>query len=103
MYIGVSIGGKKIVENIGENMTRLDNSQALLTDISTAVTLLIASITGLPVSTTHVKTVSIISISKKEKLNKSVTKNVVKAWIYTFPICFVLAYTITIILNILGA
>lgn len=99
MYIGVSIGGKKIVDNIGKNMTKLDNSQALLTDISTAATLLIASITGLPVSTTHVKTVSIISISKKEKLNKSVTKSVIKAWIYTFPICFILAYMFTIALN----
>lgn len=100
MYIGVSIGGKKIVDNIGGNLTHLNNSQALLTDITTALTLFIASITGLPVSTTHVKTVSIMSVSKKENLNVSLTKNVIKTWGYTFPICFSLAYMLTLILNL---
>lgn len=45
IFIGVSIGGKKIVQNIGSDMAKIDNKQALLTDISTAVTLLIASLT----------------------------------------------------------
>ena len=47
MFIGVSIGGKKIVENIGSDMAKIDNKQALLTDISTAITLLIASLSRL--------------------------------------------------------
>lgn len=100
MFIGVSIGGKKIVENIGENLVELTPKQALLTDITTISSLFIASITGLPVSTTHAKTVSIIGIGKQEnkKLNKSTIKNVLKAWIYTFPICFIFSYLLTKIL-----
>ena len=45
MFIGVSIGGKKIVENIGSDMAKIDNKQALFTDMSTALTLFIASLT----------------------------------------------------------
>ena len=44
MFIGVCRGGKKIVENIGSDMVKIDNEQALLTDIATAITLLIASL-----------------------------------------------------------
>ena len=44
MFIGVCRGGKKIVENIGSDMVKIDNKQALLTDIATAITLLIASL-----------------------------------------------------------
>lgn len=68
MFIGVSIGGEKIVQNIGSNMTNLNNKQALCSDISTSATLLIASLNGIPVSTTHVKTMSIIGVGKSEKI-----------------------------------
>ena len=100
MLIGVSIGGRKIVENIGENLTKLTPKQALLTDITTITSLLTASITGLPVSTTHAKTISIIGIGKQEnqKLNKTTIKNVLKAWLYTFPIFFIISYFLTKIL-----
>lgn len=99
MGIGVSIGGKKIVENIGENIAKINNKQALLTDISTASTLLFASLTGLPVSTTHVKTISIISVGKlyKSKIDKKRILDIFKAWIWTFPVCGLLAYFFTLI------
>lgn len=97
MFIGVAIGGKKIVENIGENLTKLNLKQALLTDITTIFSLLVATIGGLPVSTTHAKTISIIGIGRQEnkKLNKHAIKNIFKAWAYTFPICFLISYFIS--------
>lgn len=45
MFIGCSIGGKKIVQNIGRDMATLDIHEGLLSDISTVFTLLIASLT----------------------------------------------------------
>ena len=45
MAIGCSLGGKKIVENIGEDMATLDIHEGLFSDITTVVTLLIASLT----------------------------------------------------------
>ena len=102
MAIGVSIGGKKIVENIGTEMAQLNNKQALLTDIATVITLFIASLTGLPVSTTHAKTVSIVGTSKACNIqtNKKVVNNIIKAWVWTFPICGLIAYILTTILKL---
>ena len=101
MAIGVSIGGKKIVENIGTEMAKLNNKQALLTDIATVITLFIASLTGLPVSTTHAKTISIVGTSKacNIKTNKKVVEDIIKAWVWTFPICGIIAYVLTTILK----
>lgn len=94
MFIGVSIGGEKIVENIGSNMTNLNKKQALCSDIATSATLLIASLNGIPVSTTHVKTMSIIGVGKanKQDVSKKSAMQIVKAWILTFPVCLVLSY-----------
>lgn len=100
MFFGVSIGGRKIVEKVGTDMVEMGNAEALLSDISTTVTLFVASMTGLPVSTTHVKTVSIIGIGKsnKTKMDKKVILDIVKAWFWTFPICGVISY---ILVNIM--
>ena len=93
MFFGVSIGGKKIVENIGNNTAKLDNVSWFFSDLGTVVNLFLASIFGIPVSTTHVKTVSIIALGK-ENSNKQNILNIFKAWIWTFPVCFVLAFLI---------
>jgi inorganic phosphate transporter, PiT family len=77
-------------------MVTLDNKQALLSDITTVITLFFASINGLPVSTTHVKTISIIGIGKtgKAKINSNKFLNILKAWIWTFPVCGGISYMI---------
>lgn len=67
MAIGVSIGGRKIVENIGNDMVSLNIQEGLFSDIATVVTLFVASISRLPVSTTHAKTMSIIGVGKSNR------------------------------------
>lgn len=101
MAIGVSIGGKKIVQNIGTNMVSLNIQEGLFSDITTVFTLLIASLTGLPVSTTHAKTVSIIGVGKcsGSKFNAKKVMDICKAWIYTFPVCGVLAYGLAFVIS----
>ena len=83
-------GGKKIVENIGNNTTNFDSVKGIFSDIGTILDLFIASIFGLPVSTSHVKTMSIIALENNNKNNS--IKNIFKAWIWTFPVCFVISY-----------
>lgn len=96
MSIGVGVGGKRIVENIGTNITKLSNTDAIFTDISTIATLFIASISGIPVSTTHCKTVSIIAVGNK--INKNAVKEIIKAWIITFPVCIILSFLIAMMI-----
>ncbi len=96
MFIGVAIGGEKIVENIGSNVTKLTKKQALSSDIASSVTLFLASLNGLPVSTTHVKTMAIIGVGKSDKqsVSKKAVIDIIKAWILTFPVCLGLSYII---------
>lgn len=101
MWMGVSIGGRKIVQNIGEEMVKLDNKQALLSDITTVFTLFIASMTGIPVSTTHAKTMSIIAIGKNEKSQMDKTRifSICKAWFWNFPISGLIGYFLAILIS----
>ena len=99
MFFGVSIGGRKIVENIGNNMVELNNTKGIISDITTVVNLLIASFCGLPVSTTHVKTISIIALGEGENVNKKSIFSIFKAWIWTFPVCLILSCIIAGVLK----
>lgn len=98
MAIGVGCGGKRIVDNVGKNITCLSNTDAILTDIGTIIALFIASMLGVPVSTTHCKTVSVISVG--ENNNRMVVSSIIRAWIFTFPICIVLSFITAKILMI---
>lgn len=97
LALGVSVGGKTIVDNIGNDMVKMNNKQGLMTDIVTIVTLFTASILGLPVSTTHVKTISIVGIGKlsKLKIERKNILDIIKAWIYTFPVCALIGFVLT--------
>lgn len=102
MAIGVSFGGKKIVQNIGNDMVCLNITEGLFSDIVTVFTLLLASLFGLPVSTTHAKTVSIIGVGKcsGRRFNSKKVIDICKAWIFTFPVCGILAYLLAILILI---
>ncbi len=101
MAMGVSIGGKKIVENIGSDMVELNNKQALMSDITTVFTLFMASMTGIPVSTTHAKTMSIVSVGKNEnsKMDYARIFRICQAWFWNFPISGFIGYGLAILMR----
>ena len=95
MGLGTAIGGKRIVTTVGEKMIKLSNNNALCSDFSTVITLILANLFGMPVSTTHVKTISIaVFPGNKGKLNKNKFVEIALAWGLTFPICFIIAFVI---------
>jgi len=94
IFFGVALGGKKIVENVGNKTVKLDNVKGIFSDMATIVCLFIASLFGIPVSTSHVKTVSIITLGEGYTKNKNVF-NIFKAWIWTFPVCLLLSFVIS--------
>ena len=96
MALGVLKGGKNIVKTVGENMTELNNELALCSDFATIITLMFASLIGMPVSTTHAKTLSILMVGKlgRVKSDGKTVGDIVKAWVMTFPICGGIAYVL---------
>ena len=93
MFVGVATGGKRIVDTLGNKISSLNSEDALISDFSTILVLLCSSLNGIPISTSHVKTISIISaIDKEKRINFEKVIDIFKAWIFTFPVCIFISF-----------
>lgn len=59
MGLGTSIGGYRIIKSVGMDMVKLEKHQGFAADAAGAGCLLLSSLTGIPVSTTHTKTTAL--------------------------------------------
>jgi PiT family inorganic phosphate transporter len=97
MGLGTSIGGYKIIKTVGMDMVKLNKPQGFSADAAAAVCLYLATAKGIPVSTTHTKTTAIMGVGASKRLstvNWDVVKEMVAAWVLTFPGCGLLSYII---------
>ncbi len=98
MGLGTMMGGKKIIKSVGMDMVKLEKYQGFSADLASSISLLFCSITGLPVSTTHAKTTSIMGVGAVKRLsaiNFGVVKEMVLTWILTFPGCGLVGFLMT--------
>ena len=90
MGLGTSVGGEKIIKSVGMDMVRLEKYQGFAADLSAAFCLLLSSLFGIPVSTTHTKTSAIMGVGAVKRLsaiNYGVVKDMMLTWVFTFPGC----------------
>ncbi len=95
MALGTSIGGYKIIKSVGMDMVKLQTYQGFAADLASAMCLLLASFTGIPVSTTHTKTTAIMGVGASRRIssvNWKIVKEMVLAWVLTFPGCGLLGF-----------
>lgn len=95
MGLGTSIGGYRIIKAVGMDMCKMDAQQGFTADLAGAVCLLISSLSGLPVSTTHTKTTAIMGVGAAQRVssvNWSIAKDMVYTWVLTFPGCGLIGY-----------
>ncbi len=95
MGIGTSIGGYRIIKAVGMDMVKLETYQGFAADMAGAGCLLISSMTGIPVSTTHTKTVAVMGVGAAKRIssvNWSVVKEMVLTWVLTFPGCGIIGF-----------
>jgi len=88
MALGTLIGGWRIVKTMGSKITRLTPMQGFCAEAGGSITLFAATWLGIPVSTTHTITGSIIGVGAARKMSAvrwSVANNIVIAWIITIP------------------
>ncbi len=98
MALGTSVGGGRILKSVGVDMVKLEKYQGFAADLAGAACLLLSTLTGLPVSTTHTKTTAIMGVGAARRVssvNWGVVKNMVMTWVFTFPGCGVIAFLIT--------
>lgn len=98
MGIGTLFGGKRIIQSVGENITPLNGLQGLISDFAAIIGIAVSTYSGLPVSTTHVKTTSVIGVGlavDSKSLDKKLITDIILTWILTFPGCAFLGYLLT--------
>lgn len=97
MGLGTSVGGYRIIKAVGMDMVKLETYQGFSADLAAAFCLLLSSLTGIPVSTTHTKTTAIMGVGAARRLrsvNWGVVKEMVLAWVLTFPGCGLIAFLV---------
>ena len=88
MGIGTLVGGWRIVHTMGSKITRLNPRQGFCAETGGAITLFLATLGGIPVSTTHTITGAIIGVGAARRTSAvrwSVASNIVVAWVITLP------------------
>jgi PiT family inorganic phosphate transporter len=91
---GTMAGGWRIVKTMGSKITRLTPMQGACAESAGSVMLFAATSLGIPVSTTHTITGSIIGVGAAKKMSAvrwTVAKEIVTAWIITIPASGLLA------------
>jgi len=88
MALGTLVGGWRIVNTVGSKITRLTPVQGCCASTAGATLLFVATFLGIPVSTTHTVTGSVIGVGAARKASAvrwNVASNIVMAWIITLP------------------
>ena len=95
MGLGTSIGGYRIIKSVGMDMVKLKPYQGFSADLAATFCLLLSSLTGIPVSTTHTKTTAIMGVGAARRIhnvNWKIVKDLVLTWVFTFPGCGLLGF-----------
>ena len=101
---GTAMGGRKVIKTIGMRMTNLRPVHGFSTHIAAAAIIETASHFGIPVSTTHCVTASVMGVGATRRFSAvrwGIAGNIVAAWILTFPICGVLGYFFSWLLKLI--
>ena len=104
MAIGTAIGGKRIIKKVGMDMVKLEQYQGFAASLSATCALLLATLTGLPVSTTHTSSAAMMgagAAKNPRSVNWSVAKEMAFAWLFTFPGCGFIGFALAKVFLIL--
>jgi PiT family inorganic phosphate transporter len=102
MGMGTMVGGWKIVKTLGHKVIKLKPIHGFAAETTAALVILSASKMGMPLSTTHVISTSIMGVGASlnpKAVNLSIVKNIVIAWILTMPMCIIIAMACFWVIN----
>ncbi|CAG4925524.1 unnamed protein product [Colias eurytheme] len=89
--VGIALGlwlwGRRVIRTVGEDLTSITPDTGFTIELGAALTVLVASKAGLPVSTTHCKVGSVVCVgySSEKAVDWSLFRNIIFAWVVTVP------------------
>lgn len=95
MAAGTAVGGWRIIKTLGHRMVKLHPINGFAAEASSATVIAAASYFGIPVSTTHNISASIMGVGCAKRFNAikwNVVEKMVWAWIFTIPVTGAIAY-----------
>jgi len=92
---GTLAGGWGVIKTLGQKVAKLRPVHGFAAETSAACTIIGCSLAGIPVSTTHTITGSIIGVGSAKRASAvrwGVTRNIVWAWLLTIPVSGVIGF-----------
>jgi PiT family inorganic phosphate transporter len=95
MAVGTAAGGWRIIRTLGHRIVKLQPVNGFAAETSAALIIQVASIYGIPLSTTHVISTSIMGVGAVKRFSGmrwTVVERIVWAWIFTLPATGLIGY-----------
>lgn len=102
MGIGTAAGGWRIIKTVGHDFVKLQPVHGFCVETASAGVILGAASIGMPVSTTHVITSTILGVGLSKRIsavNWGVAQRIVIAWILTIPASAIVAYACYLLMS----
>ncbi|XP_062568923.1 sodium-dependent phosphate transporter 1-like [Saccostrea cucullata] len=87
--IGLWVWGRRVIKTLGEDLAKTTPSSGFCIEVGSALTVLLASNVGIPISTTHCKVGSVVSVGRvrsKQNVDWKLFRNIILAWVGTVPV-----------------
>src|SRR5437870_9981280 len=104
--LGTLAGGWRIIHTMGSKITKLQPVGGFAAETGAAIALMVATLTGVPVSTTHAITGSIVGVGATRRLSAvrwGVATQIIWAWVLTIPAAFAIGAGTYQLLRFFGA
>jgi PiT family inorganic phosphate transporter len=104
MAFGTAVGGWRIIKTLGVKLVQLRPIHGFAAETAAATVIEVASRIGLPLSTTHVISSTIMGVGASKRFSAvrwGIGKNIVLAWVLTLPACLILAWIICKLLHLI--
>ncbi|WP_415907983.1 inorganic phosphate transporter [Oleiharenicola sp. Vm1] len=95
MCAGTAAGGWRIIRTMGHKMVRLQPVHGFAAETTAAAIIHVASMLGIPISTTHAISTSIMGVGAVKRFGAvkwGVVERIVWAWVLTLPVCGLLGF-----------
>ena len=100
--LGTAIGGWKVVKTLGMKLAHIRPIEGFAAETATGITLSIAAFLGIPVSSTHTITGSILGVGaayRAKSVKWAIGQKILYAWLLTLPGSFAIAAILSLVLN----